>query len=109
MEAGKNGMERLSESDAVYALLAETFKALGDETRVRILHALVSGEASVGELTRILGTSQSAVSHQLRLLRALRLVRGRREGRSVFYALDDDHIERLLSDGLEHVKGECDG
>ena len=98
---------RHMESDAVYALLAETFKALADETRVRILHALLGGEASVGELTDLLGMSQSAVSHQLRILRAMRLVRGRRAGRLVFYSLDDDHIERLLGDGLDHVKGEC--
>jgi DNA-binding transcriptional ArsR family regulator len=107
----KRDMERFrrSESDAVYALLAETFKALGDETRVRILHILLEGELSVGDLTDFLETSQSAVSHQLRILRAMRLVRGRRSGRSVFYSLDDDHIERLLIDGLDHVKGECDG
>ncbi len=83
--------------------LAEIFRALGDPTRVRILHALAASELCVCDLAAILGMSQSAVSHQLRLLRSLRLVRHRREGRMVYYALDDDHIEKLLAQGLDHV------
>ncbi|MEE9305381.1 MAG: metalloregulator ArsR/SmtB family transcription factor [bacterium] len=83
--------------------LAEIFRALGDPTRVRILHALAASELCVCDLAAILGMSQSAVSHQLRLLRSLRLVRYRREGRMVYYALDDDHIEKLLAQGLDHV------
>jgi DNA-binding transcriptional ArsR family regulator len=83
--------------------LAEIFRALGDPTRVRILHALAASELCVCDLAAILGMSQSAVSHQLRLLRSLRLVRNRREGRMVYYALDDDHIEKLLAQGLDHV------
>ncbi len=83
--------------------LAEIFRVLGDPTRVRILHALAASELCVCDVAAILGMSQSAVSHQLRLLRSLRLVRHRREGRMVYYALDDDHIEKLLAQGLDHV------
>jgi len=84
--------------------LAETFRTLGDPTRVRILDALGQAELCVCDLAALLKLGESAVSHQLRLLRSLRLVRARREGRMVFYALDDDHITRLLAQGLEHVQ-----
>lgn len=83
--------------------LAETFRALGDPTRVRILDALSRDELCVCDLATLLGLSESAVSHQLRLLRALRLVRARREGRMMFYALDDQHIVTLVRQGLRHV------
>jgi len=83
--------------------LAETFRVLGDPTRVRILDALSHGELCVCDLAAVLSLSQSAVSHQLRLLRGLRLVRARREGRMVFYALDDRHVVDLLGEGLKHV------
>lgn len=83
--------------------LAETFRALGDPTRVRILDALSHGELCVCDLAAVLSLSQSAVSHQLRLLRSLRLVRARRAGRMVFYALDDRHVTDLLDQGLRHV------
>src|SRR4051794_9810528 len=84
--------------------LAETFKVLGDITRVRMLDALSRSELCVCDLARLLGLSQSAVSHQLRLLRGMRLVRPRREGRMIFYTLDDQHIVRLFEQGLEHVE-----
>ena len=83
--------------------LAETFRALGDPTRVRILDALSHEELCVCDLATLLGLTESAVSHQLRLLRTLRLVRARREGRMVFYALDDHHIVSLFGQGLRHV------
>jgi DNA-binding transcriptional ArsR family regulator len=83
--------------------LAETFKVLGDPTRVRILNALSATELCVCDIAALLKLGESAVSHQLRILRSLRLVRARRDGRKVFYALDDDHITRLLAQGLEHV------
>lgn len=83
--------------------LADTFRALGDPTRVRILDALSHGELCVCDLAAVLSLSQSAVSHQLRLLRGLRLVRPRRDGRMVFYALDDRHVTDLLNQGLTHV------
>ncbi|MCC7417581.1 MAG: winged helix-turn-helix transcriptional regulator [Acidobacteria bacterium] len=86
------------------ASLAETFKVLGDPTRVRILDALSRSELCVSDLASRLGLSESAVSHQLRLLRSTRLVRPRRAGRQVFYALDDQHIVGLFAQGLEHVE-----
>jgi DNA-binding transcriptional ArsR family regulator len=86
------------------AALAETFRVLGDPTRVRILDALSSAELCVCDLATLLGVSESAVSHQLRLLRGMRLVRSRRDGRMVFYALDDDHVISLFHQGLRHVE-----
>jgi DNA-binding transcriptional ArsR family regulator len=91
--------------DAVEGL-ADTFSALGDPTRVRILDALSHGELCVCDLAAVLGVSQSAVSHQLRLLRCLRLVRPRREGRIVFYSLDDQHIISIFKQTLQHVQEE---
>jgi ArsR family transcriptional regulator len=84
--------------------LAETFRLLGDATRVRILDALSRSEMCVCNLADLLGVSNSAVSHQLRLLRGMRVVRHRREGRMVFYALDDEHIVRLFGEALKHVE-----
>jgi DNA-binding transcriptional ArsR family regulator len=83
--------------------LAETFKLLGDLTRVRLLDALSKSELCVCDLAALVGISESAVSHQLRLLRSRRLVRARRDGRMVFYALDDPHIQTLLDQTLSHV------
>jgi DNA-binding transcriptional ArsR family regulator len=84
--------------------LAETFKVLGDPTRVRMLDALSHGELCVCDLAALVQMTESAASHQLRLLRNLRLVRPRREGRMVFYALDDRHIMSLFRQGLRHVQ-----
>lgn len=84
--------------------LADTFKLLGDTTRVRILDALSRAELCVRDLAGLLGISASAVSHQLRLLRSVRLVRPRREGRMVFYTMDDQHIVGLFEQGLRHVE-----
>jgi len=84
--------------------LAETFRVLGDGTRVRILDALAREELCVCDIARLLGLTESAVSHQLRLLRGMRLVRPRRAGRMVFYALDDQHIVGLFEQGLQHVQ-----
>lgn len=83
--------------------LASLFKALGDPTRVRILSALLGAEVCVNDLAAALGMGQSAVSHQLSYLRELRLVTVRREGKHVFYRLDDDHVHGLLAQGLDHV------
>ncbi|MBL8145574.1 MAG: helix-turn-helix transcriptional regulator [Anaerolineae bacterium] len=84
--------------------LAELFKALSDPTRLRIIGLLVDHEICVHTLGESLGMSQSAISHQLRYLRQLHLVRFRKEGRHVFYALDDDHVRALLAQGLLHVE-----
>jgi ArsR family transcriptional regulator, lead/cadmium/zinc/bismuth-responsive transcriptional repressor len=82
--------------------LAQTFKAMADPTRVRILHALSLRELPVCDIAQLAGTSESAVSHQLGLLRALRIVRRRKRGRHVFYTLDDGHIRSLIEQGLAH-------
>lgn len=93
----------LMSTDTITAL-TETFKMLGDPTRVRILDAIAREELCVCDLAALVGLSESAVSHQLRLLRSLRLVRPRRAGRQVFYALDDQHIISLFQQGLRHVQ-----
>jgi ArsR family transcriptional regulator len=84
--------------------LAELFRALSDPSRVRIISALAHTELCVYDLAATLGMSQSAVSHQLRSLREMRLVRYRKEGRNVYYRLDDEHIQELFQRGLEHVQ-----
>ena len=83
--------------------LADLFKIFADTTRIRILYALFESELCVCDLSELLGMTQSAVSHQLRTLKDAKLVRARREGKSIFYALDDDHVRQLLSVGLEHL------
>jgi len=83
--------------------LAELFKAFADSTRVRILHALSFSELCVCDLACLLSMSSSAVSHQLRVLRAQKIVKYRKEGKNVIYSLDDDHVSVLLQHGLEHV------
>ena len=84
--------------------LAETFKLLGDPTRVKIVFALSREELCVCDLANLLGVSQSAVSHSLRALRQMRLVRFRKEGKIAYYALDDEHIAHLLDEGFRHVE-----
>lgn len=88
----------------LFILLAETFQALGDTSRVQIVWALSKAELSVGRIAELLGMSQPAVSHHLRTLRNLHLVRVRRQGRESLYALDDEHIESILSEGIDHVE-----
>lgn len=91
-------------SEEVFRDLAETFKVLGDPTRAKLLYALAREELCVCDLSNLLGLSSSAISHQLRLLRSMRLVKYRKEGRMVFYSLDDHHIETLFAEALEHVE-----
>ncbi len=90
--------------DETFMRLAETFKVLGDPTRIRILYALSIEELCVCDIAMLLGVSESAVSHQLRVLRNTRLVKHRKAGRIVFYSLCDDHIRHLFAQGLEHVE-----
>lgn len=90
-------------SDEVVETMAESFKALGDPTRLRILALLFNGERTVGDLADHLAVSQSAVSHQLRLLRSLDIVRHRKDGREVYYTLADDHVRDIFSRTLEHI------
>lgn len=84
--------------------LAEIFKAIGDPGRLKIVHSLLERELCVHELAEAVEMTPSAVSHQLRLLRALKLVKHRRDGRWIFYSLDDQHISTILSQALEHVR-----
>lgn len=91
-------------ADEVLYDLAELFKVFGDSTRIRILYALIESELCVGDIAQLLNMGQSAVSHQLKILKDAKLVRYRREGKSVFYALDDEHVRNILNMGMEHVE-----
>ena len=95
-------MHLLDEPTAIR--VAELFKALADPTRVRIISLLAHSEFCVGDLCSVLDMSQPAVSHQLRVLRTLRIVRTRKDGRHVFYTLDDDHVHDLFRQGVAHVQ-----
>lgn len=90
--------------DESVRLLAEMFAALGDPNRIRIISVLRQGEINVSALAEIVGISRSAISHQLRTLRQLRIVRTRKDGREVYYSLDDEHITDLFERGLDHVR-----
>lgn len=90
--------------DEVLYDLSELFRVFGDSTRIKILYALFESELCVGDLAQILDISQSAVSHQLRLLKASKLVKFRRDGKTVFYSLDDDHVRSMIALGMEHVE-----
>lgn len=83
--------------------LADLFKVFGDGTRVRILYVLLEAEVCVCDLAMLLGMTQSAVSHQLRILKQARLIKARRDGKTVFYSLADAHVATLLRQGMEHV------
>ena len=88
--------------DAAYGSLAETFRVLADSTRAKIVHTLAAYPLCVGDLARVTGVSEPAVSQHLRLLRSLRIVRGRRQGKMVVYTLEDAHIRALLTMALSH-------
>lgn len=89
--------------DEVLYDLAELFKAFGDSTRVKLLCALFESDMCVCDLAAVLGISQSAVSHQLRTLKASRLVKFRRDGKVIYYSLDDEHIKSIFNQGFEHI------
>lgn len=91
-------------SDATLFKLAAVFKVLGDPTRTKIISALLQEELCVCDLSALIGTSQSAISHQLRVLRNMNLVKYRKDGRIAYYSLDDDHISSILMAGLQHVE-----
>lgn len=96
-------VRRLLPEDEVLYDLAELFKIFGDSTRVKILYALLESELCVCDLAKLMEVSQSAVSHQLRVLKTSKLVRFRREGKTVYYSLADEHVTRILSQGMEHI------
>ena len=83
--------------------LAELFKVFGDTTRIRILYALFESQLCVRDIAQVLGMTQSAISHQLRVLKQARLVRSRREGKQIYYFLADDHVRTILGQGMDHV------
>ncbi len=83
--------------------MAELFKVFGDSTRIRILYALTAAEMCVCDIAALLGMTQSAISHQLRILKNARLVKHRKHGKVVFYTLDDDHVAHIFAQGLQHV------
>lgn len=84
--------------------LAELFKVFGDSTRIRILFELFDEEVSVGELAESLNMTQSAVSHQLKVLKQAKLVKARRDGKSIFYSLADEHVHTIIEMGIEHIE-----
>lgn len=94
---------RLMKDDGDYIKVAELFRLFGDPTRAKIIDALTAGELCVCDLATLIGAGESAVSHQLRLLRASRLVKYRKQGRVVYYSLDDNHISDLLETAYEHA------
>ena len=97
-------VQKVMKAADTVAALAETFKLLGDPTRIKIAFALSHEELCVCDLAHIVGASQSAVSHSLRALRQMKLVRFRKEGKIAYYKLDDDHIRHLLDEGFEHIE-----
>lgn len=93
----------LPDDEALYDL-AELFRVFADSTRVKILYALFESELCVGDIAQLLNLSQSSVSHQLRILKSSKLVKFRREGKAIFYSLDDDHVRSIIALGMEHVE-----
>ena len=83
--------------------LAELFKVFGDSTRIKILYALFESELCVCDIAQLLNLTQTAVSHQLRVLKGSKLVKFRREGKTVFYSLDDEHVRSIIGQGMEHL------
>lgn len=94
--------EQMPDEEALYDL-AELFKIFGDSTRIRILYALFESEMCVCDIAQLLGMSQSAISHQLRCLKQSKLVKYRRDGKTVFYSLADGHVRTIINQGMEHI------
>jgi len=101
--SGAHGARRWTVDQETSQRLADTFGGLADPTRARLIGLLADNELCVGELSEALDMSMSAISHQLALLRRLRIVRRRREGRHIYYSVDDDHIRAIFRAGLDHV------
>ena len=95
--------EQLSPNAELLDDLAELYKIFGDSTRIKILYTLFPEERGVGDIARLLGMTMSAISHQLRILKQARLVKPRREGKMVYYALADDHVRTIFAQGLDHI------
>ena len=95
--------EQLSPNAELLDDLAELYKIFGDSTRIKILYTLFTEERGVGDIARLIGMTMSAISHQLRILKQARLVKPRREGKMVYYALADDHVRTIFAQGLDHI------
>ena len=95
-------LREMPDDETLYDL-AELFKVFGDSTRIKILYALFEAELCVCDIAQLLGLSQSAVSHQLRVLKSSRLVKPRKDGKTVFYSLADDHVRSIIALGMEHT------
>ena len=95
--------DHMPDEDQLYDL-AEVFKVFGDSTRIKILYVLFEAELCVCDIAQLLNMTQSAISHQLRILKQNRLVKNRRDGKSVFYSLADSHVKTIISQGMEHIQ-----
>lgn len=102
-DTGFGDLEKVKLEEQTAVNLAELFKALGDPTRVKLIHALLDTELCVHDLCVVLGMAQSAVSHQLRYLRNLRMVKRRKEGKTVYYSIDDNHVKEIFVQTLNHL------
>ena len=98
-----NAKKIMPQDDLIYDL-AELFKVFADSTRMKIIYALMEGELCVCDIAAIVGTTQSAISHQLRILKQSKLVKYRKEGKVVYYSLDDEHISEIVKKGREHIE-----
>jgi ArsR family transcriptional regulator len=96
-------LSEMPDEESLYDL-AELFKVFGDTTRIRILYVLFEAEMCVCDIAQILNMTQSAISHQLRLLKQARLVRNRREGKQIYYSLADDHVRTIIGQGMDHIE-----
>lgn len=101
-EAIEKVLQDMPPEETLYDL-AELYKVFGDTTRIKILYALFEAELCVCDIAQLLGMTQSAISHQLRVLKQSRLVKFRREGKTVFYSLADDHVKTIIGNGMEHI------
>lgn len=102
MAVQHQGQEWVRENEP--EMLAAFFSTFGDATRIRILNVLMKGEICVGDLANELDMTQSAISHQLKVLKASRLVKSRRDGKQIYYSLDDEHVQAILMSGIEHIR-----
>lgn len=98
----QNVRENMPDEDTLFDL-TELFRIFGDSTRIRILYVLFEAEMCVCDIAALLGMTQSAISHQLRALKNVRLVKSRREGKTIFYSLADDHVKTIIGQGIDHV------
>lgn len=99
-----HGAEKITHNEQEWQKLADFFKIMGDKTRVSILSVLLQKEMCVKDIYQELGLNTSMVSHQLKILRAAKIVKARRDGKNVFYSLDDEHVEQVISVALEHIR-----